>query len=312
MRSEMVAPIVVIAINLYLVCWALLRKPRTPAYWAFAALGFSLIVWNVGGLLQWYSEGHRELHERLSAAWLRLSFVGALLAPANVLFVSLLAGGRRRLARWRPGRWIWLTYVPAVLCGAMLDLDFVRSGAMTNSWRRSFYDTTDAGALVVVLVVGLYALASMLIVWPDRDADPGERKQAEVIFRGVLAPFLIGVIGILVMGVLRDDRAPTAAFWMMFVSQVAMFQMVRLGWVELEITREKSVILFLVLVTAGAAVMLISSAVAWLCQRRVRVEAVLVMTVSLVTACYIFAASLPGLEALAGRIASRGRRGKGA
>lgn len=314
MPHQILAPVIVISINLPLAVWALMARPRDPAYRAFAAFGLALVVWNLGGALGWYAGPEfspsgldRETWLRLRAAWLRCSFLGACLVPPNMLHLALLARGRRWLPRLRPGLWVLALYVPAALMGLALDLDFVRPGAFSNSWRRAFYDTTDAGALTVLGVVGVYMLAALALCWPDARASAEDGKQATSMYRSIVAPWVIGVVAILLLGAVREERAPTAALWTMVVSQAAMFQMARLRMVHLEVGAARWLRLLLVVILVGAVVLLASVAMAWLFERKVSVETALVLTIALVGACHIYAAVMPKLDALTRRVASRDR-----
>ena len=314
MPHQILAPVIVIAINLPLAVWALVTRPKEPAYRVFAALGLSLVVWNVGGALCWYAgpdQAHSGLSPeawgRLRAMWLRLSFIGALLVPPNMIHLALVCKGRRWLPGLRPGLWLLLAYLPAIIMGVALDLDFVRSGAVTNSWRRAFYDPRDAGALAVLVLVGVYMAATVALAWPNARAPRQERKQARTILHIIVAPWVLGVVSILVFGLLRRERAPTAALWMMILSQAAMLQLGRLGFVSLHVDRERWVRLFLIVIMVGAAVLLASVGWAWLFERKVSIETALVLTICIVGACHVFAAVFPKLDALAKRLASRGR-----
>jgi hypothetical protein len=149
-------------------------------------------------------------------------------------------------------------------------------------------------------------LASMLVIWPDRRSAPEVRREADTIFRRLVAPWVIGVVAILIFGVLREERAPTAALWMMVISQAAMFQIARLGLVRLRIDRAGWVKLVLIVAVVGAVVLLALVTAAWLLERRVSIETALVLTIALVSACYMYTAIVPRLTALALRIASRG------
>ena len=297
----MAVQMTVLAINAYLLAWALLKKPRDPAHWAFAALGASLVIWNAGALLHGFAGDDFAAGGRLAAAALRLSFVGAALAPANMLFLSFLAGEEKRLPRPKPGVWIWLTYLPAAGLGALVRLAPPSPAAAANPWRRTFYDTSHAGAYGTAALVTLYLLAALAMAWPDGRISERSRRQAEILFRGAVAPFAAGVVFILAIGLIRPDRAPTTALWMMILSQVAMFQLVRLGWVKLKLTREKGVMFFLVFVMAAACVLLAFVVAWWLFERSLSIETALVLTATLVAFCFVVAAAMPRLEALAQR-----------
>ncbi|HRU06621.1 MAG TPA: hypothetical protein P5137_12705 [Candidatus Brocadiia bacterium] len=305
MPGESVGPAIVIAINLALAVWAVARRPGDSSYLVFAAFGVSLALWNAGGVMRWLAGAQPEESGRLVSAWLRVSFLASLLAPANVLMLAITPVARARGLWAKPKGWAWLIYAPVLAMGALLELGFVRSGASSNSWRRTFYDTSDAGALAVVALVGAYLLAAAWLGWPDRRAPRQERRRAEVVYWGVLAPFALGVLGVLALGALRHDRAPTAALWMMIVSQTAMFQMIRLGWVELRVTRQKAVLFVLVFILASMGVLLAAMVMQWLLERRLGLETAVIMAACLVAGCYIYAAALPRLEAWSGRLARR-------
>lgn len=307
MPGEAVGPVIVIAINLALAAWAVARRPGGAPYLVFAAFGLSLALWNGGGVMRWLAGEQPETNTRLVSAWLRVSFLAALVAPANILMLAVTPVARAHGLWARPRGWAWLVYAPALAAGAFLELGFVRSGAQSNSWRRAFYDTSDGGAFAVVALVGAYMIAAAWLGWPSRRAPRLEKRRAEVVYWGVLAPFALGLLGVLALGALRHDRAPTAALWMMVVSQTAMFQMVRLGWVELRVTRQKAVLFVLVFILASMGVLLAAMALHWLLERRLGLETAVVMAASLVAGCYIFAAALPRLESWSGRLA-RGRR----
>lgn len=298
----------VIAINAYLLAWALVKKPRDPAHWAFAALGASLILWNLGGILHGRAGEGPGANQRLYDAALRLAYLGTVMAPANLLLLSLLAGEGKRFRRPRPGLWVGLAYLPAAALGAAVRLSPASAGAAANPWRRTFYDTSHAGAYATAAVIGIYIVAALLFAWPDRRVAERVRRPAGILFKGVVAPFTLGVAFILALGLVRPDRAPTAALWMMVVSQVAMFQMIRLRWVQLKLTREKGVVFFLVLVIVAACVLLAFVVAGSLFERSFSIETGVVLTATIVAFCFIVAAAMPRLEALAAKLA-RPRKG---
>jgi hypothetical protein len=229
-----------------------------------------------------------------------------------MLHLVLACRGRRWLPHLEPGWWAVLLYAPVVALGAGVDLDFVCAGAWTNSWRRAFYDTTDAGAVAVMAVYGAYMAAAFWLGRPAAPADgAADRGEMDRLHRTIVMPWVFGTLAVLAIGAVRRDRAPTAALWTMLLSQVAMFQLGRVGRVNLRVDREWMVRFALIVIAAVSVVLVVSVLLAWLFERRVSVEGAVVLAVTLVSACYIYAAVEPGLERLAGRIAAPREKDRG-
>jgi len=232
-----------------------------------------------------------------------------LVAP-NMLHLAILARRGGKKGGKFPVVWMLAIYVPAVAAALLPDLDFVEKGAVSNTWRRAFYDTSASGALLVMGLMAAYMTAALLIGRPRRPDDPERRRRSSAIFRTILVPWVAGVVGILVFGALREERAPTAALWTMVISQAAMFQLARLRLVELRIEKASWVKFFLIVILAGAMVILGSVLFAWLFERRINVESTLVLTIVLVSVIYLYVAIVPRIDHLAHRLAS-GKGGDG-
>ena len=96
MPLRYIGPTIAIAVNLPLAIWALIKQARNPAYRVFALFAISLAIWNLGGEVF-----H---HGGAASIWLRLSFFGMALAPANFLCLALVARGPAPDAAGRSAR----------------------------------------------------------------------------------------------------------------------------------------------------------------------------------------------------------------
>lgn len=283
MPIKVIAPTVAIAVNLPLAIWALVRAPRDPAYRVFGLLGISLMVWNLGGEV-FHHGGQTEL-------WMRLSFLGMAMAPANFLCLALVGGRRAPGNAW----WHLLLYGPMLALGLLLDPALTAKNAISPGWRSGFYRLSAPDAMLFAAVTAAYLLAALGLAWRAARRAP---EMNDWIFRLGLLPLVVGIVGVLAAGYLRSERTPTVSLWTMVLSQYAMFMMIRHGMVKLDLSLRRGVTLGFSALVVAACVLLGVALIGALFNRRFDQEMNLILVVSIVALCVLYAAVLPRLESL--------------
>ena len=293
MPLKFIGPAIAIAVNLPLAVWALVQQARNASYRTFALLAASLVTWNLGGEVFYY-------HRGAESVWLRLSFIGMALVPAN--FLSLALAARRGAARG--GYWHLALYLPPLALALVLDLSFAASRALSHSWRMGFYDVSAPGALAFGAMTAIYLAAALWVSWrhsrvPDADND--------WLFYHVQFPLALGMLLVLAVGYLRQDRSPTVSLWAMVMSQYAMFMMIRHGLVRLEISLTRGVtLIFSGLLLAGCVALFVGLSKV-LFGRTLSQEMTFILVVAAVSLCLLYAAIQPRLESLLERLLRRRR-----
>jgi hypothetical protein len=292
MSLSIIAPTIAIAVNLPLAVWALVREPRNPSYRLFGLLAISLVVWNLGGEVFHLRPGGPP------AVWVRLSLLGMAMVPANFLCLALTV--RRNSA---PGAyWHFLFYVPPMVLGFLLDPALVGSQAISPAWRSGFYRMSAPGAAAFGGLTAAYLLAALWISW--RESRQGQTDR-DWLFYLVQFPLVVGILCVMVTGYVRHERSPTVSLWAMAISQYTMFMMIRYGLVKLDLSLRRGITLAFVAVVLAACLLLAIALGGMLFGRALGQEMTLVLVVSMVSLCMLYAAVLPKLEELSGRLFQR-------
>ena len=292
MPLTIIGPTITIAVNLPLAVWALAKEPRNPAYRMFALFALSLVIWNLGGEV-FYHGGAAEI-------WLRLSFIGMSLAPANFLCLALSA--RRGPA---PGAYDhFLLYLLPLALGVLLNPAYVAADAISHSWREGFYELSRPHALLFAGMMLVYLVAALWVSW--RHSRIGQ-EDCEWDFYLVQFPLVVGILCVLAVAYLRQGKTPAVSLWAMVMSQYAMFMMIRHRLVSLELTLTRGITLALSAAVLAACVLLAILLCRILFGEILSPEMSLILVVSVVSLCMLYAALLPRLEEILDRLFHRNR-----
>jgi uncharacterized membrane protein len=291
MPLTIIGTVILVAVNLCLAIWALLKEPRTPAYRTFAFFAISVVTWALGYEVF--------LHQGAPDIWHRLSFLGLSLAPANLLCLALAA--RAMGSSPRPdapagrtgGYWQFLLYVPALAAGLALSPTAIVPNTLSPSWHVGFYVLSAGETLIFAGVTTAYLAAALWISWrAARTAAEGGDWPLYL----VQLPFVAGTFCVLAVAYLRREKSPTVSLWAMIMSEYAMYAMIRNGYVRFELNLKRGVPLALSSVVLAACVALGIAFFGFLFGRTLSVEMSLVLVVSIVALCVLYAAILPRLE----------------
>jgi hypothetical protein len=305
MPLRYIGPTIAIAVNLPLAIWALVKQARNPAYRTFALFAISLAIWNLGGEV--FHHGGAE------SIWMRLSFFGMALAPANFLCLALVARGPA-LAAGQPappaggpaadapglsaphgGYWQLPLYAPMVALGLALNPTVIVQKALSHSWLSGFYAMSAPETRVFAAVTAVYLIAALWISWrAGRRAAEGQ----DWPFYMVLLPFAAGTLCVLAVAWLHSEKSPTVSLWAMVMSQYAMFLMIRHRLVRFELSLKRGVTLAFMAVVLAACVLLGLALIRVLFGRTFSVEMGLILVVCAVALCVLYAALVPRLEEL--------------
>ncbi len=313
MPLRYIGPTIAIAVNLPLAIWALIKQPRNPAYRTFALFAISLAIWNLGGEV--FHHGGAE------SIWMRLSFFGMALAPANFLCLALVARGPALLSapsalkaaadkpdapgrsEARGGYWQLLLYAPMIVLGLALNPAVIVQKA-AHSWLSGFYVMSAPETLVFAAVTAIYLVAALWISWrAGRRAAEGE----DWPFYMVQLPFVAGTLCVLAAAYLHSEKSPTVSLWAMVMSQYAMFLMIRHGLVGLELSLKRGVTLAFMAVVLAACVLLGLTLISVLFGSVFSLEMGLILVVCAVALCMLYAALVPRLESFFDTIFHRNR-----
>lgn len=289
MLFDFIGPTIAIAVNLSLAIWALVKQPRNPAYRNFAFFGISLVIWNMGG--QVFYRGGEE------ALWLRLSFIGMAMSPANFLSLALAVHRKKTRGEY----WRSLLYVP-FLAVAALNPAVGAEHAISPAWRSGFYALDRPSAVVYAVVSALYLLAGLWVAWRESRRKEGE----EWPLRLVQIPLIIGMLAVLAMAWLRRERSPTVSLWTMVMSQYAMFLMVRHKMVSLDVSLRRGAMILLSALALAGCVALGALLTGLLIGERLTQEVLFILIVGAVALCVLFAALLPRIEQIISGFFRRG------
>jgi hypothetical protein len=286
MPIQIIGPLIAIGVNVPLAVWALLQDPRRAANRAFAFLGISLSIWLVGGQVPHGDTG--------SLVWVRLSYLGLALVPANFLCLALALRERSTLSL----NWQLLLYVPGVLLGLTSDMNFANARPTAHSLAIGFYNVNlyDEYAFAAMTV----AYLGLAIVIATVEARRDESKLW--VLGNVLLPLVAGVMAVLAVSYIRRERVPMVAFWAMAMSQYAMFLMLRTRMVPLgNALGRRSVMVFSAVVLIAGALMLVGLSRA-LGAQIISQELGFVIVVSILSLFVIYAALLPRIEEFVRRL----------
>jgi hypothetical protein len=308
MPLRYIGPTIAIAVNLPLAIWALIKQARNPAYRTFALFAISLTVWNLGGEVFQHGGAER--------IWMRLSFFGMALAPANFLCLALVA---RRPAppEDKPARnaaglpaprgeyWQLLLYAPMVLLGLALNPAVIVQKVLSHSWLSGFYVMSAPETRVFAAVTAVYLIAALWISWRSgRRAAEGE----DWPFYMAELPFTAGTLCVLAVAWLHSEKSPTVSLWAMVMSQYAMYLMIRHRLVRFELSLKRGVTLAFMAIVLAACVLLGLELVRVLFARTFSLEMCLVLVVCAVALCVLYAALVPRLEEFFDSIFHRDRK----
>ena len=314
MPFSYIGPTIAIAVNLPLAIWALIKQPRNPAYRTFALFAISLAIWNLGGEV--FHHGGAE------SIWMRLSFFGMALAPANFLCLALVARGPAsasapsaafkakaakpdaagRSETYR-GYWHLLLCVPMIVLGLTLNPAVIVQKA-AHSWLSGFYVMSAPETLVFAAATAAYLAAALWISWrAGLRAAEGE----DWPFYTVQLPFVAGTLCVLAVAYLHSDKSPTVSLWAMVMSQYAMFLMIRHRLVGFDLSLKRGVTLAFMAVVLAACVLLGLTLISVLFGRSFSLEMGLILVVCAVALCMLYAALVPRLESFFDAIFHRNR-----
>ena len=304
MPLRYIGPTIAIAVNLPLAIWALVKQARNPAYRTFALFAISLAIWNLGGEVF--------LHSGAESIWMRLSFFGMALAPANFLCLALVARGPAAADKPdapggsspRGGYWQLLLYAPMVVLGLVLNPAVIVQKVLSHSWLSGFYVMSAPETLVFAAVTAVYLIAALWISWrAGSRAAEGE----DWPFYLVQLPFAAGTACVLAVAYLHSEKSPTVSLWAMVMSQYAMFLMIRHRLVRFELSLKRGVTLAFMAVVLAACVLLGLTLISVLFGRTFSLEMGLILVVCVVALCVLYAALVPRLEEFFDTIFHRNR-----
>ena len=299
MPFRYIGPTIAIAVNLPLAIWALIKQPRNPAYRLFALFAISLAIWNLG--CEVFHHGGAE------GIWLRLSFFGMALAPANFLCLALVARGPAPEAAVgsgpRGGYWHVLLYAPMVALGVALNPAVIVQKVL-SPWLSGFYVMSEPETLVFGAATATYLVAALWISWR---AGRGAEEGGDWPFCMVELPFAAGTLCVLAVAWLRSEKSPTVSLWAMVMSQYAMFMMIRHGRVGFELSLKRGMTLAFMAGVLAACVLLGLALISVFFGRTFSPEISLILVVCAVALCVLYAALVPRLEEFFDAIFHRNR-----
>jgi hypothetical protein len=288
MVYRFIGPLIVVAVNLPLAVLALARAPRNPSHRTFALLALSLAAWNLGGAGV-YGYG-------VEPVALRLTLLGFALAPANFLCVAINA----RRNRQRGDVWLLLLYLPALAAASLMNpTTAVESPA--PAWRVGMYALSAPEAQTFAGLAAAYLAGALWISWRD----VVKNAEHDWMFKLVQLPLVIGILAVAGVGLLRGEKTPTVALWVMIMSQYAVFMMVRQKMVPLHLSLHRSVTLAFSGIALGLCALLGILLVRPLFGAVLDEEVVLVLVAGAVALCVLYAALLPQLESFFEKIIKR-------
>jgi hypothetical protein len=315
MPLRYIGPTIAIAVNLPLAIWGLVKQARNPAYRTFALFAISLTVWNLGGEV--FHHGGAE------SIWMRLSFFGMALAPANFLCLALVARGTASASAAsaalgaaadkpdatggsepRGQYWQLLLYAPMAALGLALNPAVIVQKVLSHSWLSGFYVMSAPETLVFGAVTAAYLVAALWISWRAGSRAP---EGEDWPFYLVQLPLAAGILCVLATAWLHSEKSPTVSLWAMVMSQYAMYQMIRHRLVRFELNLKHGVTLAFMAVVLAACVLLGLALISVLFGRTFSLEMGLILVVCAVALCMLYAALVPRLEEFFDTIFHRNR-----
>ncbi len=280
MPIQIIGPLIAVAVNIPLAVWALLQNPRCAANRAFALLGFSLAIWLIAGQVPHGPGGN--------VLWTRLSYLSIALVPANFLCLALAMRERSTLSL----NWQLLLYVPAVILGLTSDMNFANARPTPKSLALGFYNVNLYDEYAFAAMTIAYLGLALLIA--NQEARRDESKGW--LLGNILIPLIVGCMAILVVSYIRCERVPMVAFWVMAMSQYAMFLLLRTKMVPLGVALSRGTVMLFSGVVLVAGALLLAGLSRALAAQIISQELGFVIVVSVLALLVIYAALLPRFE----------------